>query len=175
MEENPPEEDPISNRQLSPLSFRRWQFERSIIRERVNAGLRAARARGVRPGRKPTLAGHQEAVNRLVAEPGSLRIVPQRQASKGRLIATAALELSTNQITHFYSDKKNTDEMIRMLELLVSKYRAQARIFFRGMRPHGMVRRNSFAEWMRSTNRIAEQKTELPSLNWPRYPRALNS
>ena len=45
------------------------------------------------------------------------------------MIATAALELSTNQVSHFYSEKKNTDEMIRLLELLISQYRGQTRIF----------------------------------------------
>lgn len=67
---------------------------------------------------------------RAWTKPGEMRSVPQRQKSKGSMIATAALELSTNQITHFYSEKKNTDEMIRMLELLVSQYRGQNRIFF---------------------------------------------
>lgn len=67
---------------------------------------------------------------RALTKPGEMRLVPERQKSKGSLIATAALELSTNQITHFYSEKKNTDEMIRMLELLVSQYRGQLRIFF---------------------------------------------
>jgi transposase len=67
---------------------------------------------------------------RALTKPGERRTVPQWQKSKGSLIATAALELSTNQITHFYSEKKNTDEMIRMLELLVSQYRGQSRIFF---------------------------------------------
>jgi len=67
---------------------------------------------------------------RAWTKPGEMRSVPQRQKSKGSLIATAALELSTNQITHFYSEKKNTDEMIRMLELLVSRYRGQTRVFF---------------------------------------------
>jgi transposase len=65
-----------------------------------------------------------------LARPDELRSVPQIQTSKGSLIATAALELSTNQITHFFSEKKDTDEMIRMLELLVSQYRNQSRIFF---------------------------------------------
>ena len=36
----------------------------------------------------------------------NLNTVPQYQISKGSLICTAALELSKNQITHFYSDKK---------------------------------------------------------------------
>jgi hypothetical protein len=66
---------------------------------------------------------------RALTPPGEIRTVPERQKSKGSLIATAALELSTNQITHFYSEKKNTEEMIRMLELLISQYRGQARIF----------------------------------------------
>jgi transposase len=56
---------------------------------------------------------------------GTIRVVPQRQRSKGRLIVTGALELSTNQITHFYSAKKNTDEMIRLLDILLRQYSNQ--------------------------------------------------
>jgi transposase len=67
---------------------------------------------------------------RALTEPGELRTVPERQKSKGSLIATAALELSTNQVTHFYSEKKNTAEMIRLLDLLISQYHGQTRIFF---------------------------------------------
>ena len=58
-----------------------------------------------------------------------IRVIPQRQRSKGSLICTAALELSTNQVTHFYSKRKNTAEMIKMLEMLVAKYRDQDRIY----------------------------------------------
>jgi intein-encoded DNA endonuclease-like protein len=49
--------------------------------------------------------------------------VPQQQKSKGNLIITAALELSRNQVTHFYSNKKNTQEMIKMIDLLRIQYR----------------------------------------------------
>lgn len=42
------------------------EFERSIIRERVNAGLRAAKARGVKLGRPNTLLKHQESVKLLL-------------------------------------------------------------------------------------------------------------
>jgi hypothetical protein len=49
--------------------------------------------------------------------------VPQWEKSKGSLIITAALELSRNQITHFYSNKKNTQEMIKMTDLLLTQYR----------------------------------------------------
>ena len=57
-------------------------------------------------------------------------MVPQRQRSKGRLILTGALELSTNQITHFYSEKKNTDEMIKLLDILLEQYSNQRCLYF---------------------------------------------
>jgi hypothetical protein len=46
------------------------------------------------------------------------------------LICTAALELSTNQVTHFYSDKKNTQEMVKLLEILLKEYSHEERIYF---------------------------------------------
>lgn len=49
--------------------------------------------------------------------------IPQWQQAKGWLIITAALELATNKVTHFYSWKKNTDEMIKMADLLRNQYR----------------------------------------------------
>jgi transposase len=58
-----------------------------------------------------------------------LRTIPQRQKSKGSLICTAALELSTNQVTHFYSKNKNTGEMIKLLRRLVTLYKSENRLF----------------------------------------------
>jgi hypothetical protein len=60
---------------------------------------------------------------------GILRTYPQWQISKGKLIVTAALELSSNQITHFYSEKKNTYEMIKLMHVLLNKYKEKRRIF----------------------------------------------
>jgi transposase len=60
---------------------------------------------------------------------GEKYVVPQWQKSKGWTIITAALELSSNQVTHFYSWKKNTDEMIRMTELLREQYQARRTIY----------------------------------------------
>ncbi len=59
---------------------------------------------------------------RSLVSPNEGKTIPQWQKSKGSLLLTAALELSTNQITHFYSRKKNTDEMIKMLNILLEKY-----------------------------------------------------
>jgi hypothetical protein len=56
--------------------------------------------------------------------------VPQWQRSKGVLIVTAALELSTNQITHFYSEKKNSHEMIKLLDMLTTRYSGCKQIYF---------------------------------------------
>ncbi len=61
--------------------------------------------------------------------PGQQYVVPQWQKSKGWLILTAALELSKNQVTHFYSRKKNTDEMIKLANVLRSKYSGYSTIY----------------------------------------------
>lgn len=61
--------------------------------------------------------------------PGQERTIPQWQKSKGSLTLVGALELSTNQVSHFYSDRKSTDEMIRMLHMLLRKYRDQERLY----------------------------------------------
>ena len=77
-------------------------------------------------------------------------MVPQYQKSKGWLILTAALELSRNQITHFYSLKKNTEEMIKM----VAPNTAPAvRFICPGMRPHGTYRESCSRIWMKLTSR----------------------
>jgi hypothetical protein len=61
--------------------------------------------------------------------PGENYVIPQYQKSKGWLILTAALELSRNQITHFYSLKKNTEEMIKMADLVRAEYRTCRTIY----------------------------------------------
>jgi transposase len=66
---------------------------------------------------------------RRLDPPGEHRIVPQWQKSKGCLIMTAALELSSNQVTHFYSTAKNTDEMLRMMDMLLERYHDRRRIY----------------------------------------------
>jgi len=60
---------------------------------------------------------------RRLVGPDEHPFVPKFQISKGCLIVTAALELSKNQVTHFYSKKKNTGEMIKLLETLLEEYK----------------------------------------------------
>jgi len=61
--------------------------------------------------------------------PGEQYVIPQWQKSKGYLILTAALELSTNQLTHFYSRRKNTGEMIKLADTLRSNYRGYRALY----------------------------------------------
>lgn len=67
------------------------EFERSIIRERVNAGLRAARARGARLGRPNSHRKHHDAVARLLAQGKGVREIGRTlgvsSASASRLVA----------------------------------------------------------------------------------------
>jgi transposase len=61
---------------------------------------------------------------------GEYPTIPQYQRSKGCIIVTCALELGSNQITHFYSDKKDTEEMIKLLHVLVDQYAGCRRLYF---------------------------------------------
>jgi len=56
---------------------------------------------------------------RALVGPGETPTVPQYQKSKDSLIMTSALELSHNQLTYFYSPRKDTGEMLRMLTKLL--------------------------------------------------------
>jgi transposase len=66
---------------------------------------------------------------RSIVAPGKTPVVQQRQKSRGLIIPTAAIELSSNQVTHFYSDRKNSAEMIKMLRLLRKKYRRKRKLW----------------------------------------------
>jgi DNA invertase Pin-like site-specific DNA recombinase len=81
------------------------QFEHSIIVERVNAGLAAARRRGIKLGRPATLGVHREAVARLRA-----------QGRTGRAIAK---ELGDSELVglqaHRRTLKRNRSTSIRVI------------------------------------------------------------
>jgi transposase len=67
---------------------------------------------------------------RSLVKRGERKSFPQIQKSKGWTICTAALELSQNQITHFYSKKKDTEEMIKLIDLLLIKYHDDNKLYF---------------------------------------------
>jgi transposase len=58
-----------------------------------------------------------------------VKLVKKNQKSKGWFICTAAIELSTNQVTHFYSRTKDTDEMIKLIDILVVEYRTDKKLY----------------------------------------------
>jgi transposase len=67
---------------------------------------------------------------RSLVKKGERKTFPQIQKSKGWTICTAALELSQNQVTHFFSQKKDTDEMIKLIDLLMIKYQKEEKLYF---------------------------------------------
>jgi hypothetical protein len=71
----------------------------------------------------------RERGGRRRARRGEKPIVPQYQVPKGSVTVTAALELGSNQMTHFYSQKKDTGEMIRLLYRLLEQYRDCRRLY----------------------------------------------
>lgn len=69
--------NPASEFQLNVL-MAVAQFERSIIQERVAAGLRAAKAKGVKLGRPVTLSQHDQAVRSLLHQGLGVRAIARR-------------------------------------------------------------------------------------------------
>ena len=127
---------------------------RTILKE---AGYKWRSARVVLTSRDPEYRGKVEGIKKILSElgrdeaffsideygpfavkkkggvkrvaPGEEYVVPQWQKSKGWMILTAALELARNQVTHFYSRAKNTEEMIKMANLLRAQYRTCRTIY----------------------------------------------
>lgn len=66
---------------------------------------------------------------RALTAPGQERVVPQWQKNKGSLTLVGALELSTNQVTHFYANRKSTAEMIELIHVLLDQYRDQSLLY----------------------------------------------
>jgi len=66
---------------------------------------------------------------RLLCLPGEQPVFKGVKKGKGYLICTCALELSANQLTHFYSLRKDTAEMIKLVEVLVAQYKDQQTLY----------------------------------------------
>jgi transposase len=86
--------------------------------------------------------------------------IPQVQKSKGCLIITGALELSRNQVTHFYSKKKNTNEMIKMMNLLRTQYRDCSTIYLSWDAASWHISKQLFSE-------IKARNEEAATLGYP--------
>ena len=81
------------------------EFEKALIQERVVAGLRAAKARGVRLGKRPTLHKYQQAVSELVNQGKGIREIAR----------TLNLPIaSTHKLVH--AAKQHLDLQFRSLE-----------------------------------------------------------
>jgi transposase len=112
---------------------------------------------------------------KALVPPGEILTVPQHQKSKGSLIMTAALELSQNQITHFYSPRKDTGEMLRMLAKLLQGYNTRAGSTSLGTRHRGISPRCSLATLTSIMRRSSKERRWGRQLPWRRCPRARSS
>lgn len=65
----------------------------------------------------------------VLTEKGKRAVFQKVDRSKGWFICTCALELSTNQLTWFYSRKKDTEEIIKLIEVLTLEYQEQKRLY----------------------------------------------
>ncbi|MDB5145737.1 MAG: hypothetical protein JWQ66_4450 [Mucilaginibacter sp.] len=104
-------------------------------------------------------------------------IIPQKQKSKGVLLMTAALELSGNQLTHFYSAQKNTAEMIKLIEILMKQYR-DASILYLSWDAAGWHKSNklkeAITEWNSDAYRTINQTPKIELAPLPSSAQFLN-
>jgi len=103
---------------------------------------------------------------RSLVRRGERKTFPQIQKSKGWTICTAALELSENQITHFYSQKKDTAEMIKLIDLLLIKYHNEEKLYISwdAASWHASKKLISHVEHINSVKYTQERKTPLVEL-----------
>jgi len=103
----------------------------------------------------------QRGGRRLVRQ-GEYPTVAKFQPSKGSLIVTAALELSTNQVTYFYSTRKNSDEIVKMLHILIRKYSGCRRIYMSWDHASWHSSKALFAEIAKVNDYRFRKKTKTP-------------
>lgn len=101
---------------------------------------------------------------------GEYPTIPQYQTSKGRLIVTAALELSKNQVTHFYSTKKDTEEMITLLRMLLRQYSGCRRVYFSWDTASWHSSKKFLAEVRRVNNAVYRRLNNTPMVKLAPLP-----
>lgn len=67
---------------------------------------------------------------KLLVPDGARPVVQQYQYPKGKVIMTAALELVNNQVSYFYSEKKDSEEMVKLAKFLQQKYHYCRYLYF---------------------------------------------
>ncbi|MGH1573243.1 IS630 family transposase [Methylobacterium sp. P31] len=112
----------------------------------------------------------RERGGRRRARRGEKPTIPQYQLSKGTITVTAALELSSNQITHFYSQKKGTAEMIKLLYCLLNQYRGCRRLYLSWDAASWHSSRAFLAEIKRVNRRNYRKMHETPTVRLKPLP-----
>lgn len=90
--------------------------------------------------------------------------IPQYQDSKGKITLTAALELYNNQITYFYSDKKDTEEMIKLVHVLMARYHYCRRLYFSWDAASWHSSRKFLQEIQRVNSKVYQNTYQTPKI-----------
>ena len=107
---------------------------------------------------------------RSLVGPRDIKTIPQHQKSKGSLIFTAALELSTNQVTHFYSQKKDTEEMIKLIKTLIKKYSDEECLYFSWDAASWHSSKLLYKTVKEITSQKADRDQKIPSIKFVPLP-----
>jgi transposase len=106
----------------------------------------------------------RERGGRRRAQRGEKPTVPQYQGPKGNVTVTAALELGSNQITHFYSQTKNTGEMVKLLYHLLDEYQGSRRLYLSWDAASWHASKGFLAEVKRVNRRDYRETYQTPTL-----------
>ena len=60
---------------------------------------------------------------------GTIKTFPQFQTPKGRVTFIASLDAAKNQVTWFFTKSKDTDEVIRLIRILISEYHRYSTLY----------------------------------------------
>lgn len=175
---------PISIRLISRFLHLNINTVTKWRKEFQRGGISAVLTRSSQNPKKSDLSQYREAVFSILHGPPSAYGFNRtswrmtdivRVKSKGSLILTAALELSENRVTHFYSEHKNTEEMLKLLETLLAEYAGQTCIFFSWDAASWHASKKTIRESRRSTHCNTGPPTKYRSLSSLRCLPALNS
>jgi hypothetical protein len=92
---------------------------------------------------------------------GETPTYPQNQRSKGSITLYGALSATTNQVTWFYGETKDTAAMIDLVEILFNQYHDESKIYITwdAASWHGS---DELVEWVNDLNAQSKENSSAP-------------
>jgi hypothetical protein len=101
---------------------------------------------------------------KLLTPNGVRPVVQQYQESKGKIIMTAALELVNNQVSYFYSQKKDSEEMVKLADFLQKKYHHCRFLYFSWDAASWHSSRYFLSELKKLNDPVYRNENQLPKI-----------